>query len=330
MTNEGLKVKELYPSIKVKRRKPRNLKSEDHKLFAHEYERSFPPTNIYRFDNVYVDFYGRVFNKWKTFFGLNRIKSARFIFFRQLTKKTIAIHEPVILCFDDWHYGYYHWIADTLTRLVELESIYKDYSIILPNFYLGYHIESLECFGKKKIIYIEKGYKYKFRRVISSDLIAPMGNFNKLNINKLKHKIHDHYSSKNLVQYHWQNIFVSRAKAKSRKLENESEVSWILENYGFKTIYFEDYTFSEQFMIMQNCKNLIVLHGAGLTNMIFSKTKLNVIEIRLNNDMKNNCYFALSSALGHDYYYLQVNEIDKREYYLDIKDLSYLLDQLIY
>ena len=69
----------------------------------------------------------------------------------------------------------------------------------------------------------------------------------------------------------------------------------------------------EQLDIFSNCKTLIAIHGAGLTNMIFMQPNSNILEIRQENDCSSNCYFSMSSALDHNYYYLQAQNLRKTD-----------------
>jgi capsular polysaccharide biosynthesis protein len=63
---------------------------------------------------------------------------------------------------------------------------------------------------------------------------------------------------------------------------------------------------------MQQCKLLIGVHGAGLTNMMFMQKGNKVLELRKRDDKYNNCYFGLASACELDYYYLSC-DVDNRQ-----------------
>src|SRR6185295_8017269 len=94
-----------------------------------------------------------------------------------------------------------------------------------------------------------------------------------------------------------------RLRTNRRRVLNEAEVSGLLREYGFVTLYFEDYTFEKQVHLSSNATMLISIHGAGLTNMLFMKEKASVLEFRPKNDHTNLCYYALASALDLNYYY---------------------------
>jgi capsular polysaccharide biosynthesis protein len=318
---------ELLPKVTVQRSKPVNLNEHDLYLFEHEFERELPPVYQYQFENAYVDYFGRVFNRNKTFIASKRLSNKN-LFIRSIFKRKIHITETVLVIHDDWYYGYYHWVTESLTKLIALEMFTHECVLVLPEVLENYHTDSLKSFKFLNIVFLKPNQILQCSNILAIDYIAPMGNYNLENIYLLRKKILDFYDGAATAKFTWQNLYVSRSKAKSRKLINELEISDILSKHSFHTIYFEDYSFLEQIQIIRNCRNIIVLHGAGLTNMIFSKNKLNVIEIRGRNNSRDNCYFSLACALGHNYYYLIADEVRKRQYHLNPKEVLSLLPEL--
>ena len=74
-------------------------------------------------------------------------------------------------------------------------------------------------------------------------------------------------------------IYVTRRKAKYRKIVNEQEVVALLEKYGFSVIDFDDMTFWEQVAQMQAAKYIIAIHGAGMANIVFANPKTKILEL---------------------------------------------------
>ena len=66
----------------------------------------------------------------------------------------------------------------------------------------------------------------------------------------------------------YEKIYVSRQKAKNRKIENNNEVVSIFRKHGYEELSFEDYLF-EQVYLMKNCKVMAGVHGAGFANACF-------------------------------------------------------------
>lgn len=140
--------------------------------------------------------------------------------------------------------------------------------------------------------------------------LAPTGNYNEQVVRELRKYYHSHY---NIEKKNNELIYISRQKAKKRKIVNEELLFPILSKHNFKIIEFEGKTFQELIFIAANAKVMISIHGAGLSNMLFMFQGAKILEIRKKGDKRNLCYFALSSALKLDYYYLFAEPVNPNE-----------------
>lgn len=107
-------------------------------------------------------------------------------------------------------------------------------------------------------------------------------------------------------------VYISRRKAKVRRLINEEEVIALLEPLGFKTVILESLSVTEQISLMAGAKTIIAPHGAGLTNTIFCQPGTQLLEI-FSPRYVPDCYWIISNHLGLDYYYLMGN--NEENYY---------------
>ena len=73
-------------------------------------------------------------------------------------------------------------------------------------------------------------------------------------------------------------VYISRGKARVRRVINEREVVSILKDRGFHTVLLEDYPFEQQVKIMMNARYAVSNHGAGLTNMLFMASGSSVFD----------------------------------------------------
>ncbi|MEN8918101.1 MAG: glycosyltransferase family 61 protein [Octadecabacter sp.] len=64
-----------------------------------------------------------------------------------------------------------------------------------------------------------------------------------------------------------------------RTIENEDEILALLEPYGFKKIYFEDYAPLTQVGLLRDADIMISYHGAGFTNMLYAGPQARIIEL---------------------------------------------------
>jgi hypothetical protein len=95
-------------------------------------------------------------------------------------------------------------------------------------------------------------------------------------------------------------LFVSRADADVRRLLNEEEVTRQLARLGFEVYVPGHHTLGEQIDAFSDAEVIVGMHGAGLTNMLYSNNA-KVLEIRPSNYPGLNHFRLLAAALGHEY-----------------------------
>lgn len=98
-------------------------------------------------------------------------------------------------------------------------------------------------------------------------------------------------------------VFISRAKAKGRKILNEEALWEVLEARGFDRVFMEDLSFAEQVALMQRCAIVVAPHGAGLTNMMFCPPGTDIVELA-DPTYPNPNFYALASAMDHRFWLL--------------------------
>lgn len=305
-----IKKSKLFDRTIVKRKLPLNLSSINKIYFLHEIERKFQPVHLYYLKDVNVSPEGIVFKNLKVFepcliniadkkdFGVRYFLSN----FIKRRKIKLTNNENYILAFDYWSNGYFHWMTDVLPRLLSIRHLYDKYILLLPENYQAHFILStLEVFQINSLYRIPTNSYIKVKKLIMPGHIAGPGNYNEEIMKKIR-GIFYNYFSESLTNI-GEKIYVSRRKAKYRKIINEEEVVDLLEKYGFKEIYFEDFTLAEQVCIARNARVLISIHGGNLTNIMFMKPGSFVLEFRKLGDDHNNAYFSLASAMDVNYLY---------------------------
>jgi capsular polysaccharide biosynthesis protein len=98
-------------------------------------------------------------------------------------------------------------------------------------------------------------------------------------------------------------IYISRSKAKIRRVMNEADVIKVVKDYGFQVIHLETYSVAEQATLLNGADWVIAPHGAGLANLIFCNPGTKLIEFLPPNYVNIN-YWVLCNQLGLAYYYL--------------------------
>jgi hypothetical protein len=75
----------------------------------------------------------------------------------------------------------------------------------------------------------------------------------------------------------FERVFIARRG--QRSLQNHAEVESLASSYGYKTIFMEDYSISDQLSIGAQARHIIALHGAAMSYLVFSKRIDSVIEL---------------------------------------------------
>jgi hypothetical protein len=112
-------------------------------------------------------------------------------------------------------------------------------------------------------------------------------------------------------------------RRQTRRFSNEEDLRNFLTNYGFSALYLEDYSLEDTLNIFNAAEVVIGFHGAGLTNIIFSK-KVVVIEITSNDH--SLLFSGLAAQLRFNHYFY-VAEFNTETNTVDL-DLAELKDAL--
>lgn len=212
-------------------------------LFSHLYHKKYK----HFFTKDYYEFINKNFNNLETF-------SNSFV---------IGSHE-----------NYYHFIIDILPRIFGYNKITKKYinNIVFSETKLGQNqiikfvLETKNI--DEEIISIKEG-TYKFTNsifTIKQNLQNIIYNYRSIFSGYLKNT-KDKY------------IYISRSDAKQRKIINEDELINKLKNLNFEIVRLSELHFLDQIKLFNSAKCIVALHGAGLTNLIFSNEGTSVIEI---------------------------------------------------
>lgn len=316
------------------RKLPVNLIDNDLFLFEDELKKSTEETKLLTLRNVRISPEGLIFKNFNIFqesyskdyiydFSIDNLKKdIKSLLKNYFFRKSIILKEDDYLWItDEQSYNYFHWLLDVIPRLVAALNKIDKPKIILPYHYknIRFMAESLEAFPLSNLTFMSKDVVYKLNKLIVPTHIASAGDYNDNLVKQVRQIYRNYYCDQRSI-FLGDKIYISRAKARMRKIINEEELIALLKQYGFEIIIAENYSFAEQVSIAFHGKYLISSHGAGLTNMLFMEAGSSVFELRKAGDKYNNCYFSLASALDLKYYY-QKCESDHGNYIMP-KDLN--------
>lgn len=299
---------------------PQNLQDIDVQLFEHEFNIVNKASYYYKFRHALFVEDTVVGLPWFNFypeethlngsFSREQIKT-----YRSKLSIPTSFHAKLVWITQNWTWMYFHWITDALTRYIAIEPMLDGHLVAVPSHYktFSYVEQSLRFLGIPFVWYDTSKTTYVKELILPSHTSIP-GNYHLDFI----HKLRDLFHSKLTKTTPFRKIYISRSKANSRKLMNELDLISMLLDFGFEVHCMEDYSFEKQVQLMFETTHLLGVHGGGLTNILFLQSRAKVMEIRMQGDAHNNCYFSLASALDNPYFYVQVKVMDATELNLQV------------
>ncbi|MEM1171470.1 MAG: tetratricopeptide repeat protein [Cyanobacteria bacterium P01_H01_bin.35] len=233
---------------------------------------------------------------------------------------------------------YFHWMVDILPRIEILRSNGINFEeidwFLINSIQQPFQKETLRILGipEEKIIESDRHPYIQAKKLIVSSFPGHLGwlerfalefhrqtFLNKSTIGWLKDGLALGKILNNQVDYAYpERIYITRNKAKHRRVINEEKVVNLLSQYGFITIELETLSVWEQVTLFANAKVIVSPHGSGLTNIIFCKPGTSVIEFMSPNYIRHY-YWVISQQLGLKYYYLMGEEYP----YYPIRQIMY-------
>lgn len=284
----------------------------DHTIPSNEIFGAFKEkeTFVIKLTNVFVDEYA-VYDSKNFFLG-----EKAFVKFSMqdidYTKKIKKINTPILHFLYTNHGNYYHIVIESLARLAWFQKKYTDFYIFLPQNSPQYLKDYLNMLNFTNIIYIENGYRYLCSTVYILDYKATDENIlDTFHLHSPSLEIIRNISSvmtENVEQSLEKIIYIKRKIIRTVN-NDEILVDMLRRKFGEQFVVFEGGSVREQQALFSEAKLIVSPHGAGLTNMIFSKNTT-VIEFSLEPNV-NRCFEHIAAALGHRHYYFN----DMTSYY---------------
>jgi hypothetical protein len=308
--------KRIENSMPVDLPYPDNFDKKDESLFSHYNHYQTGNEEVFRLENIHVSKEGVVFK------GLNNFGPALphpifrntfgwpYILKHYLSSKQLhaSAIKSYVLIYDFWsEKNYYHWLVDTLPRLLVMrEELRKgEYTLLLPSKPAKFITSTLAYFEIDNFVHVEEKEYITVDSLLMPNYLAGSGHIHPKKVFEVKSLLESKIEANNKFQ----RIYVSRSRQKTRKVSNEREVINLLKQFGFETIYFEDMSFEEQVGTVKGAKLLVSSHGANLTNTLFMQEGTEVLEL-IRKDKPNFCYWALANVAKVKYNY-QLCDVEK-------------------
>jgi hypothetical protein len=195
--------------------------------------------------------------------------------------------------------NYFHWWVDTLPRLAVAEaSGIRHFQVIVPEKMEDWQRQSLERVGYPSDRWVPFGdEQWRVESLLFPSVLGYSGMVRPWATDWLRRKLGLHKSSSGKRR-----IYLRRETLGYRRVANEFEVLPILKSFKFEAMETRGMPLKDQIKLFSGAECVVSIHGAGLTNVIFSPPKTRVVEFMSPHPAyTNTCYYSLCSALGHRY-----------------------------
>jgi len=323
-------------SREIKVSLPKNVSSEEMHLFKPFLTYELQAQKVKRFKNVFVTYSGFCLNKNGLIKESHHDHPAQFdeyqneaanYYYTALENPdkliTLDDDQTYLLIHHPW-YNYYHWLCECIFRAWMVKDKKDEMILLLPDYYskVDFISGSLEPFNFKYVFFIPNGQSLLVKSLCLPQIKARVDSYDYKMMKNVK-SFYLEYSFKKFEKPIdlGERIYISRKKAKRKKVDNEDAIETTLRKYHFHIINNEDYTFLEQVSIYSNAKYLISIHGSGLTNMLFMKEGASVLEFhkKLTNDKDwhSKAFWYMAEALGYNYYQQVCDPTDLQDDYFN-------------
>ncbi len=309
---------EVFPEILLNRKYPENLKETDKPIFDPCITGLARACYLIELKNVSVNRELLIFRKnsilVESFVWPNKLEeyqsvkqNLKFFIKNSILRKNRIVENPILWCLDNYSTGgYFHWLTEILPRLwvAQQHSIKADFAI--PDYFLErwpFISESAKAFEVERFVILDTKTVVKTPKLILPTQTGGPINYQPISIKGVAKTLKDYFFDPNF-QIVSDKIYISREKAKHRKILNEKYFILILIKHGFQIVQFETLDFKTQLNIVARATHMVGIHGAGLTNCMFQPENAKLLEIRTPERLSwLNCFYTLANVFEVKYSY---------------------------
>jgi hypothetical protein len=252
-----------------------------------------------------------------------RIYDLDFLIF-PFTPKKLTLERAYIISTSAANKNYSHFLIDLVPKLLYLKQSLEDSFLAIDKIIVNGPVSNFvyDIFNllglESHLIIMSNQYSYLVKEAVLIGPLSERGNPTNYAIDLLTNSLLP-LRSTNTKNHHY--VYVSRRLAKARKMVNESKLESELIGLGFKVVLLEQLTIAEQISIFYNAKVIVAGHGAGLTNLVFSKKETLIYELFTSNHFEPSM-FNIAAYRGLLYQYIIYDSINlNNDYYCDVETI---------
>ena len=278
---------------------PQNLPERYRRLFMKKSTYKVPELRVKEYKNVFVSHEGlclqnfrlvpyssfNICTRYDKSFGWQYYKLVLEQYlvstFGKSLKKIVLPPDTTYAVIHTKWFNYSFWITSSLHRLIMLYKSGKNFTLLYPEEWdnIPYVTESLKAFPNLKKYKIPSGVHVHVPHLLMPEVRPFTACFDGTELQTVRNYMIAHIPNELLNKIYPEKIYITRKKAKYRKVENEQEVIDYLTPKGFSVIDFDDLSFWEQVALMKGVKEFVSIHGAGMANLVFASKQVKVIEL---------------------------------------------------
>ncbi len=219
--------------------------------------------------------------------------------------KPIEIRGRVVALSGRGNHNYYHWISDILpgVELVrkagfDLNSISK---FVVLNAHKPFHKQTLAHFGigEDRLHIVDESGPW----ITADEILVP--HFANVMGRKMGAWIPQFLQSEFVPDPSGtipeRRLYIARSAQGARSIENEQEITGLLNTRGFEIAMMEKLTINQQARLLSESSVVVAPHGAGLTNILYCPQGTKIVEIF--GPHIAPCYWAIANLCGFEYYH---------------------------
>jgi capsular polysaccharide biosynthesis protein len=212
-----------------------------------------------------------------------------------------------------------HWLMDGVLRLAVLEAagLAEGVKFIVPDAQPKY-LQPMEAlgYGPDRCDGLLAGH-WEVEHLLVPSYLAPPGLIRPWGGRWIRERlgVEDRPAGK-------RRLWISRSRARYRRLQNEEELLPLLERAGFEKVDLEEWTFREQADILSQAGAVAGPHGAGMTDLLFAPRGIRVLEL-FPPEFVNPVFYSMANSMDQEYYYLTGYSLPEDRHPEGAKDLSH-------